>query len=290
MADGWIEELREVGRVLKLDGGLTVWRGGVVRPSDPPSTRLNLGAEKHHGNEQRQHHEARPATRSREGTAGWERTSGRPGPSCAPAPLLLGDLAAEYERQFAALGEFYPEASIAAVAGGYWLRAESALLSGYGGRALFCVSFPYSGNLPRSWAFLRPPAGQFSWLGPRHTNYPDGSVCAFHIGDQTWRPGDDFVTLLDLYSVWAVRHLHLMTLGTWPGAQHVLNRYERMLESRDDDCCGCGSGTRYVECCKARDSSKNLVPLATRMALLDRRPPRAVSNWVANGGEPPSLD
>ena len=285
----WLQGLREVGRTLEVDGGLTVWRGGIVRPSGPPSTSQGLGSEKHHGSEQQRQYQRGPATGSRQGTAGREGAPGGSGSSRPASPLLLGDLAAEYQRQFEDLDEHYPEAASYAVEGGYWVRAESALLSGYGGRALFCMSFPFSARLPRSWAFLRPPVGTYSWVGPRHTNFPDGSICAFHMEDRTWVPGDTVVTLLDLYSVWVVRHLHLMTFGTWPGGQFVHSSYERLLESRDDEQCGCGSGNRYHACHKQRDTSFVNLAAATRMAVFDRGPPQDILRWAIHSGNPPPL-
>ena len=109
----WLQGLREVGRTLEVDGGLTVWRGGIVRPSGPPSTSQGLGSEKHHGSEQQRQYQRGPATGSRQGTAGREGAPGGSGSSASP--LLLGDLAAEYQRHFEDLDDHYPEAASYAV-------------------------------------------------------------------------------------------------------------------------------------------------------------------------------
>jgi hypothetical protein len=65
--------------------------------------------------------------------------------------------------------------------------------------------------------------------------------------------GDSFVTLLDIYSLWAIRHLHLEILGRWPGRQKARWPFERIIETRPDELCGCGSMERYADCCRQAD-------------------------------------
>src|SRR5271154_4468920 len=180
----WNQDLRAVGIHLDADRDLTVWRGGIVRPSDLTSTSNSMGEVSDHGSE-RQRQETRSTIRSQQGIT---RREGPPRGSRPPrptSPLVLGDFAPQYEKEIAALADHYPSVSHFPQDGGIWLRVESALLRGYGGKALLCVSIPYAYRIPRAWAFLRSPVGEYSWVGPRHTNYPDGSICAFHMDDNT---------------------------------------------------------------------------------------------------------
>lgn len=88
--------------------------------------------------------------------------------------------------------------------------------------------------------------------------------------DGTWAFGDSLVTLLDLYSVWALRHLHHEVFGRWPGPQAVTQPYERMLELADDEHCGCLSseGHRYIDCCKTKDLQRNRIAEAMKFGFL----------------------
>jgi hypothetical protein len=135
-----------------------------------------------------------------------------------------------------------------------WFLVPSRLLAGLSQPALFLVGVSYVRTAVRSWSFWRDPVVGPVWIGPRHTNYPDGSICAYEPSDSTWIFGNPLVELIDLYSVWALRHLHLRTFGRWPGAQAVHRPYERPLELNPEEHCGCGSQARsYAECCPPED-------------------------------------
>ena len=41
-----------------------------------------------------------------------------------------------------------------------------------------------------------------AWIGPRHTNYPDGSICAFVENELVWRDGDPLLPYYDNLSEW----------------------------------------------------------------------------------------
>ena len=144
---------------------------------------------------------------------------------------------------------------------GLWLISESNLLQDFKGKAIFLTSIPYYlGILPRSWACW----DSFQWIGPRHTNYPDGSVCAFEQSDGSWLPGESVVELLDMYTLWALRHLHLSILGRWPGQQRVHTSYERISELAENELCGCDKPMGlYKDCCQNSDASINHIAMAT---------------------------
>jgi len=175
-----------------------------------------------------------------------------------------------------------------------WLHATSAILSGLARTATFIVALPFRpGAGPRAWGFWNA-AGQYCWIGPRHTNFQDGSICAFAPSDGAWSEGADLRTLLDIYSVWALRHLHLEVFGRWPGKQYALfggspkvQAYYRRIECKDDELCGCGSeARRYAECCKPSDLHWDLTQLMplflheVKGGFSSRRPPPSIVDLV----------
>jgi hypothetical protein len=146
----------------------------------------------------------------------------------------------------------------------------------------------------RAWGFWCEGGAGVRWIGPRHTNYPDGSICAFDGEDRTWAFGDSLVTLADLYSVWAVRHLYLDHFGRWPGPQSSSHPYERLTEHRDDEHCSCGrSGRRYGECCQPADLQLNRCALAIDflgwIEFSERTPPQSVVRLALEQSNPPPL-
>jgi hypothetical protein len=150
----------------------------------------------------------------------------------------------------------------------------------------------------KAWAFWD--QGPFVapwWIGPRHTNFNDGSICAFDRNHESaWRFGGSLRQLVDYFTLWTIRHLHLRTFGKWPGMQSVPEalRYERVLEFSPDELCGCGnSRTKYRDCCQRQDRSFSQITLAARYFLAtkggDRAPPLAVSRFVDERDNPPDL-
>jgi hypothetical protein len=175
-----------------------------------------------------------------------------------------------------------------------WLLARSSIISGLARDATFLVALPYqSGAGPRAWGFWTA-IGLPKWIGPRHTNFQDGSICAFSPDDGAWFEGGDLRTLLDLYSVWTLRNLHFEVFGRWPGKQYGLfgadprvQAYYRQIECNDDELCGCGSETRrYVDCCKPSDVQWNAIELMSIFlrhvpgGFSTRRPPPSIVEFV----------
>jgi hypothetical protein len=88
-------------------------------------------------------------------------------------------LRAAYEGQVTRLAEAYPTCQTFADDEGMWLLARSSIISGLAGEAAFLVALPYRSGLgPRAWGFWTAGA-ETAWIGPRHTNFRDGSICAF---------------------------------------------------------------------------------------------------------------
>lgn len=184
-----------------------------------------------------------------------------------------------------------------------WLLVRSAILTGLDREATFLVGLPFiPGVQPRSWGYWSR-SGNHNWIGPRHTNFGDGSICAFSPEDGVWSDGGDLTSLLDLYSVWALRHLYLEVNGRWPGKQYTLagsdpraQAFYRRQECKDSELCGCGSETtRYAECCKPRDMKYGFVELAIAFGRLvpggfsGRCAPERVTDFIMGRSEVPHL-
>ena len=134
-----------------------------------------------------------------------------------------------------------------------------------------------------------------TWIGPRHTNYVDGSICAFEKDAGTWSFGDSLVALFDLLSVWAIRQLFAESFGRWPGPQASSYPYERLLEFQDTEHCGCAKPKgRYGQCCKPRDLSYKPSAIACAHITLSgwriRQAPSAIVDLVLHGLPPVGMD
>ena len=243
----------------------------------------------------------RSTARSRKGAA---RRKGPPRGSrkAAAAPRIGGDiLRAAYEGQVTCVAEAYPTLQTFPDDDGMWLLATSSIIPDLAREAIFLVALPYRRGLgPVAWAFWTA-QGQSWWIGPRHTNYQNGSICAFSEDDGAWCDGGDIRTLLDLYSLWALRHLHLEVFGRWPGKQYSLRSadprveaYYRQTQCEDDELCGCGSETRrYADCCKPSDLQWNFFEL---MSLFRnqvggdlRKPPPPIAGFIESRSALPRI-
>ncbi len=246
------------------------------------------------------------ATRSWEGSARRQRTP-RGSRSAGAASRIRGNvLRAAYEGQVTSLAEAYPTLQTFPDDDGLWLLARSSIIPGLAREAIFLVALPYSPGLgPRAWAFWAAADADPKWIGPRHTNFQDGSICAFSPNDGAWAEGGDLRTLLDLYSVWTLRHLYLDCFGRWPGKQYGLfgvdprvAAFYRRIECEDDELCGCGSETRrYANCCKPADLQLDFGQSAALFldqiegGFASRVPPPAVVAFMEGlSGIPPIAD
>ena len=179
-----------------------------------------------------------------------------------------------------------------------WLHVESSVLEGLDRKATFLVALPFEAGLGLvAWGFWSNDEGH-RWIGPRHTNFFNGTVCAFAESDRAWKEGGDLRTLIDLYTVWAFRHLHLEVVGRWAGKQHALAGHEpyyRRMEFKDDELCSCPSGRRYGECCKPADMKLNGLMLKTAFEAAmgrpfhERAPPRRIIDFVDGRGPLPAI-
>lgn len=293
--DGVMSVLRLIGAALDERRTVRVIDGGVVVLDEEPATTEEVEVD--YGQESR-----RPAARSRQGTPRRKRSPERQGAS-GSRPRVRS-LVSGYERQIGDVEKAYPGAKLYRDEHGLWLSAPSLILEGCGRRAIFLIALPDTPDVePRGWAFWEQGGRQW-WIGPRHTNFFDGSVCAFSSAKESiWSPGGDLCALLDIYSVWALRHLHLEFVGRWAGRQHALldhrglpDPYYRLVEFELDELCSCQSGKVYGQCCRPSDLACDF-PAAMRVferrhtgrGIRDRGPPKTVVSFVGGMNEPPPI-
>ena len=280
----WTRALADMGKCLDDQAELRVLNGGVVVPGTPTFAPSTSGVERKDVDAKATR---RSETRPRPRSPRWERTSGRSWTTSAAAPVVSRHFKKQYEAELSGLGEFYPETQLWYRPDGVWLLWKSRVLNELPRHALFLTGVSYVSLTVRSWGFWAHELSAPLWIGPRHTNFGDGSICAFEPMDHTWTFGQPIVRLLDLYTVWALRHLHLEVLGKWPGQQVAHYRIERILEQRDNEYCGCGASNKlYGDCCKHDDIAETEVADAVQFLFLPRRPPTEVVNALSYGGAP----
>ncbi len=177
---------------------------------------------------------------------------------------------------------------------GLWIIVKSNPLGDDGPQVTFVLGYPYTSNVePRAWAFWK--LGEFpKFVGPRHTNFPDASICAF--GPNDWDRSDGVAALVDFYSTWLVRQLYLQHFGRWPGRQHGASALYRRTEFSFDEWCACGSGKRYGECHEQADklmSDEEARQEHRQVFKSDygsRRPPKSLMKFVrSNFKKPPAF-
>lgn len=283
--------LGKIGEQLDNDLFPRVGDGGIVMPSEAVVQSVP-GEERHNEQQQKQR---RPETRSRERSAGRQGPAGRPRKAREATSDFSTSLEARYKNELTAIARAYPGTMAWPQDNALWLLAESALLPGLSRTAILLLGVPYAPAMPHAWGFWRHFVAGVTWIGPRHTNYPEGSICAFHPADGTWFVGESLVSLLDLYTLWAVRHLYLEVYGRWPGAQMVDHPFERLSELGADEQCGCDApGGLYGECCRPKDLRRRRVSIATDFMRKRhngmRKPPAELFMSARDRSEPPKMD
>lgn len=286
-----LERLRELGQHLDADHYPRVFNDGIVALSDPGVAFSILSAEITN-ERQRQN---RSAAGSREGAAGGPWTAGRSWSPGEAEPSGGGLLRENYLGQLGAIFAAYPRTAYWLGDQGMWLSVDSAVLAGLDRSATFLIAVPFRHRSPvRAWAFWTRVVS-FEWIGPRHTNAVDGSVCAFNPRDGTWRNGGSLVELIDQYTMWALRHLHLEKVRWWPGQQTAEYVHERLTELNDNEWCGCRpDAKRYGECCKQSDLASDRLQAAIEfvggfLKFKARHPPASVLRFLWDRRDPPEL-
>ena len=286
-----LERLREIGQ--QVDAGVypRVFNDGVVALSASDVGVSMLSVETCNERQRKN----RSTAGSWQGSDGRSWTTGRswsPGeaePSCG---RLLRKI---YLGQLGAVFAAYPRSAYWVCDEGMWLSVESTVLSGLDRSATFLISIPFRPISPvRAWAFWTRAIG-FEWIGPRHTNAVDGSICAFNPNEGTWKNGGSLVELIDQYTMWAFRHFHLEMLRWWPGQQTAQFIYERLTELNDNEWCGCRPDAgRYCECCKQSDLASDKFQAALEfvggfLRFKPRQPPPGVIRFLWQRRDPPAF-
>lgn len=290
--------LQEIGVALDQHRTLRVHIHGIIAVAQQPS--VSTAQEKSNEGQRK----TGPAAGSRKRSARRKRSADRSRPTGTSSRIGGDVLRVAYEGQVLSLSQAYPTLKTFSDDDGTWLLAKSSIITGLEREATFLVAVPHrSGPGPRAWGFWTSAGEPSKWIGPRHTNFQDGSICAFAPDDRAWLEGGDLRTLLDLYSVWALRHLHLEILGRWPGKQYGLSgaeprvqAYYRQKECKDEELCGCGSeARRYLACCKASDLQWGLIETASAFlrhvpgGFSTRQPPTSVVDFVEGRSAVPSM-
>jgi len=285
------EVVQRIGDDLDRQVFARVTDGGLMLPAGADDLHQLAGREKRDVERKR-----RPATGSWQGAAGGQRKAGGPWTAGTAPSAGRRSSAADYEEELTKLKVAYPASQVWMREQGIWLVAHSALVDGLDREAVFVVALPFDvRKSAQGWGFWsRGNLAFVQWIGPRHTNFPFGSICAFEPADGTWRTGDSPIVLLDLYSLWAVRHLHLEHFGRWPGSQVARWPYERRTECLEHELCGCGSFSKtYAECClpldRKRDAVKDALSFIWETGGGDRSPPIEIFRFLREQIEPPQV-
>lgn len=286
-------QLREIG--LQLDAGTypQVFNDGVLAPRRSFVDVATLGAE----NTNERQRSSRSAAGSRQRAAGWQGSAGGSRQAGEAQPPGSGTLRKNYLGQLDDVLAAYPQTTWWMSDRGMWLSVESSVLAGLDRRATFLIAVPFQRlSKIKAWAFWTN-AVSHEWIGPRHTNSVDGSICAFNPCDFTWRGGGSLVELIDQYTMWVFRHLHLSTFGWWPGEQTTQFVYERLTEVQDNEWCGCGRQptARYRDCCKETDLNADRFRAALEfvggfLKFKPRQPPEAVVRFLRQRADPPEFE
>lgn len=271
--------LAAIGNALDADLGCDVYDNGFVRPragSGPDPFRgheeVRKNAERH-AEPSRQHAEAPTASRSA-GATGWAAWStAAPARAAAPGSRTPVLSAVAQGPTIEEVLRAYPSFRARSTSAGLWLTGEVQPVQDLPARAVLRVLVPQidQGSV-RAWAWW----SDGIWIGPRHTNYPDGSICSYERSDGTWSWDKGLLLLIDLHMVWIARHLHLAEYARWPGRQVLHTPFERLTEHQPGEYCGCGSDELYDACCRPADVGLGLVRALTlrgaRNAVYRRRP------------------
>jgi hypothetical protein len=126
-------------------------------------------------------------------------------------------------------------------------------------------------------------------ISKKHTNSPEGSICAWSDGDIKWEPGDSPFLLLRLYAEWLLCQLYYRSEGCWPGRQSGLNEVYRWNEFKPNEWCDCGSKKRYGECHQSSDAAlvAYLRLQGKSVAPLIRETPKSVLKFARSGWRKP---
>ena len=287
--------LRRIGLSLGSEKYPRVLRGGTLVLGEPDPYISTPGEE--YKNEGRSHQggssaRSRAGSTKRQGTARGSTAQGSGETHSSASVFSQQRLRDACGVEVEGVGRAYPQAREWLTPDAAWLAIPVEPVRNVGAAALLVTAYPFSTALPvQSWAWWKTGI----WIGPRHTNYPNGSICAFEVKDGTWRRSHPLEVLIDLQVLWIARHAHLLCFGSWPGRQVLHTPYERLAEHQPVETCGgCRSGLPYNVCCFRSDK---MIPLVSRTVefygryrTFNRRPPKPLIDFVScHRDGPPTL-
>jgi hypothetical protein len=166
-------------------------------------------------------------------------------------PLLFGGAAVteEMEKELRGAVEAFPQIRFRLAPRAAWMVVPIRPILGLSDAAVLFSRIPHNpSERVSSWAWWN--TGVL--ITPRHT-YPDGSICAFETSHGTWFRGEPLTILLDMITLWIVRHIHLRRVGWWPGKQVIHTPQERLYYHQPGELCGCNSALPYEVCHREAD-------------------------------------
>lgn len=180
---------------------------------------------------------------------------------------------------------------------GVWLAVSIFPVGREGPQADFTIAVPTDPAFRiLSWGFWRTDNG-LVWIGPKHTNYPDGSACAFPSDSGAWTEALGLVPYVDRLAEWSMRHIFLDAEGIWPGRQEGSHVYYRLRHTHPQECCTrCRGLDRYESCGLSFDqeqyagSDRADFISVYGADVADQRPHSRLINWNENRrGTPPTM-
>ena len=249
-----LAHVREVGLALFQGRGLQAEHGGLINVLDPKPLQDTKGNIDGTGQEF-QRSEAGTRQR-RQGSPGGSRQPWRPSDPHGTV-LHRAFLSAEAP---AALRQHYTGVKRWKELGGkgVWLAVSVFPVGMEGPQADFIIAVPRNPTFRIvAWGFWRMKDGPI-WMGPKHTNYPDGSSCAFPVNSGVWTEDHGITAYVDRLAEWSMRHLYLDAEGLWPGPQEGDHIYYRLRHTHPRECCTrCWQLEPYQSCCQALDQKES---------------------------------
>jgi len=263
------DEIRKLGEWRDAGHRLAVGRDGRV------SIHLADKGEHHVATEQREGAARRQGPSGRQGAAG---SPGAAAPSQSARQDGSADVRAQYLVAMPEIEVYYPDLRVIEVEDGTWVVTQIFPIGRDGPSFSVCL-FLSDDKTREAKAFAFAGDGSSgNAVGPRHTNFPDASICAFCADDGIWLPGLSPHILLDLYAEWLLCHLFLKHEGYWPGRQWGDHASYRQKEFKNREWCFCGRGMRYGACHAQSDAQE--VARLKRDNLRWDAPPRDVLEEV----------
>ncbi len=283
--------LRKIGEDLQKGIQPDVYPGGVVLPGGTnASMYFSPGKEICDDASFAQAGSPGSATGSREGqrapstgrSAPWAPTGARPLEFSGVEPPGLSD---DVQDDLRGVIAAYSQWQVRSTAEVSWLHGWVRPVLGLSDRVFVVTRYPHNvAEVVESWAWW----GTGIWVGPAHTNYGNGSVCAYEPRHETWRRGHDRLwQLIDLTVVWSTRQMHLRYFGFWPGQQVLHTPEERVRDHSPGELCGCDRfGFKYEDCCHRMDIAYIAKQQSRNRPLRwfpNRTPGMRVRNFFFNG-------